>query len=326
MLRAEHSWPASSALAQCKRLFALLRAQRGQLARVLLLLASTLFGMNVAAPAVQADELSEFESARARYDRHDYARAVDAFRALVGGDPPRITNALLVLESRKYYAASLLFVGADEEARLQFRLLLQQEPDYALDPLAFPTDVVALFESVKGQLRRELDRQREAELSEQRAAAQEAEAARLKRRENLARLRGLAEHQNIELRNSRWVASVPFGVGQFQNGQRGLGVALAMAESFAAVASVVTYFGHQGLLNERVSASNREDLDQQEKIWRAANWASFGTFAALAVAGIVDAHVRFVPARVIETPRPLPEDLDRWAREQARMLLGPKRF
>jgi hypothetical protein len=280
----------------------------------------------VHAPHARADDLSEFESARSRYDRHDYRRAVDAFRALVGGDPPRITNALLVLESRKYYAASLLFVGADEEARLQFRLLLQQEPDYALDPLAFPTEVVVLFESVKGQLRRDIDRRREAEANEQRAAAQEAEAARLKRRENLSRLRGLAESQTIEVRNSRWLASVPFGVGQFQNGQRGLGTALAMAESFAAATSVITYFGHQGLMGDKVTANNSDNLDQRERIWRAANWASFGTFAVLAIAGIVDAHVRYVPARVIQAPRPLPEDLDRWARDQALLLTGPKRF
>jgi hypothetical protein len=276
--------------------------------------------------AARADDLSDFEAARNRYDRHDYKRAVDAFKGLVGGDPPRITNALLVLESRKYYAASLLFVGADDEARLQFRLLLQQEPDYALDPLAFPTDVVALFESVKGQMRKDLDRRREAELQEQRAAAQEAEALRLKRRENLARLRTLAEDHTIEVRNSRWLATVPFGVGQFQNGQRGLGVALAMAETFAAVTSVVTYFGHQGMVGDRATASNSGDLEQRERIWRAANWASFGTFAVLAIAGIVDAHVRFVPARVIQSPRPLPDDLDRWAKDQAALLTGPKRF
>jgi hypothetical protein len=276
--------------------------------------------------SARADDLSEFETARARYERHDYKRAVDAFRVLVGSDPPRITNALLVLESRKYYAASLLFVGANEEARLQFRLLLQQEPDYALDPLAFPTDVVALFESVKGSMRKELDRRREAELQEERAAAQQAEAARLKRRENLARLRGLAEERTIEVRNSRWLATVPFGVGQFQNGQRGLGVALAMAETFAAVTSVVTYFGHQGMVGESATASNSSDLEQRERIWRAANWASFGTFAVLAIAGIVDAHVRYVPARVIQTPRPLPDDLDRWAKDQALLLTGPKRF
>ncbi len=298
---------------------------RGFVVRLLVLacvLGAFAFGSTVA----RADDLSEFEAARSRYDRHDYKRAVDAFKGLVGGDPPRITNALLVLESRKYYAASLLFVGANEEARLQFRLLLLQEPDYALDPLAFPTDVVALFESVKGQMRKEIDRRREAELQEQRAAAQEAEANRLKQRENMARLRGLAEDQTIEVRNSRWVATVPFGIGQFQNGQRGLGVALAMAETFAAVTSVVTYFGHQGMIGDHATASNSSDLAQRERIWRGANWASFGTFAVLAAAGIIDAHVRFVPARVLHTPHPLPEDLDRWAKDQAELLTGPRRF
>jgi hypothetical protein len=305
-----------------------LRAE--QLQRLSIVLARVLcvcaLALAFCASAVRADDLSEFEAARNRYDRHDYKRAVDAFRVLVGGDPPRITNALLVLESRKYYAASLLFVGADEEARLQFRLLLQQEPDYALDPLAFPTDVVALFESVKGQMRRELDRRREAQQREQQAAAEEAEAARLKRSQNLGRLRTLAETQTIEVRNSRWLAAVPFGAGQFQNGQRGLGVALAMAETFAAVTSVVTYFGHQGMIGQHATASNSGNLEQREKIWRGANWASFGTFAVLAIAGIVDAQVRFVPARVIQAPRPLPEDLDRWAKDQALLLRGPRRF
>jgi hypothetical protein len=309
VLRAEHLW---------RSVLELARRSRGPVLALVCLL-----GL---AGVARADDLSEFEAARTRYDRHDYKRAVDAFRGLVGGDPPRVTNALLVLESRKYYAASLLFVGANEEARLQFRLLLQQEPDYALDPLAFPTDVVALFESVKGQLRKDLDRRREAELQEQRAAAQEAEAARLERRENLARLRSLAEEQTTEVRNSRWLATVPFGVGQFQNGQRGLGVALAMAETFAATTSVVTYFGHQGMVGDHATTSNSGNLEQRERIWRAANWASFGTFAVLAIAGVVDAHVRFVPKRVIQTPRPLPEDLDRWAKDQARLLTGPKRF
>lgn len=274
----------------------------------------------------RADELSEFESARARYDRHDFKRAADAFRGLVGRDPPRVTNALLVLESRKYYAASLLFLGANEEARQQFRLLLLQAPDYALDPLAFPTDVVALFESVKAQLHKDLDRLREDELREQQQAEAQAEAARLRRSENLGRLRSLAEQQTIEVRNSRWLASVPFGVGQFQNGHRGLGVALAMAETFAAVTSVVTYFGHQSMTGDHATASNSDELKQRERIWRAANWASFGTFAVLAIAGIIDAQVRFVPGRVIQAPRPLPEDLDRWAKDQALLLKGPRRF
>lgn len=274
----------------------------------------------------RADDLSEFETARSRYDRHDYARAAEAFRKLVGTDPPRIANALLVLESRKYFAASLLFLGAATDARLQFRLLLQQEPEYALDPLAFPTEVVALFDEVKVALRRELDNKREAELSQQREAAQQAATAEQLRRHNLERLRGLAEEHVVRTENSRWVASVPFGVGQFQNGHRGLGVALAMAEGLAAAASIGTFVGHQTLANERASASNVPSLKDDQRRLVTANWLSFGTFAALAIIGIVDAHLRFVPGKVSTGQRPLPPDLDRWVKDEAKRVTAPPRF
>jgi hypothetical protein len=296
------------------------------LLRALLAIASLCWLPCARAPLVHADDLSEFEFARSRYDRHDYARAVDAFRKLVGTDPPHIANALLVLESRKYFAASLLFVGAERDARQQFRLLLQQEPEYALDPLAFPTEVVALFDEVKAALRRDLDSKREAELSLRREAAQQAATAEQLRRHNLERLRGLAEEHEIRTENSRLVASVPFGVGQFQNGHRGLGVALAMAQGLAAAASVGTFVRHQALANEAASESNRSDLLEQQRRLLTANWVSFGTFAVLAVAGIIDAQLRFVPAKVTSKPRPLPPDLDRWVRDEAKRLTAPPRF
>lgn len=294
--------------------------------RALLVAASLCWLPCVRTPRARADDLSEFEFARSRYDRHDYARAVDAFRKLVGTDPPRIANALLVLESRKYFAASLLFVGAASDARQQFRLLLQQEPEYALDPLAFPTEVVALFDEVKAAMRRDLDSKREAELSQQREAAQQAATAEQLRRHNLERLRGLAEQHEVRTENSRLVATVPFGVGQFQNGHRGLGVALAMAEGLAAAASIGTFVSQQALADESPSASNQSDLLEQQRRLVTANWISFGTFAALALIGIVDAHLRFVPSKVTTTPRPLPPDLDRWVRDEAKRLAAPPRF
>jgi hypothetical protein len=274
-------------------------------------------------PHARADDLSEFEAARARYDRHDYARAVEAFRKLVGSDPPRISNALLILESRKYYAASLLFLNVEGEARLQFRLLLQQEPDYTLDPLAFPTEVVALFDDVKLGLRRDLDLRRETELAQKREAEQKARSAELLRLQNLERLRQLAEEGEIRRENSRWIATVPFGVGQFQNGHRRLGTALAVTETLAALTSVVTYVGHQSYANERPGASDVAEVNQRQRQWFAANIVSFSTFAALAVVGILDAHLRFVPDQVTVRERPLPLDLDQWVKAQAARLTAP---
>jgi hypothetical protein len=275
------------------------------------------------AGGARADDLSDFEVARGRYERHEYARAVDAFRTLVGSEPPRIANALLVLESRKYYAASLLFVGAKEEAREQFRLLLQQEPDYTLDPLAFPKDVVTLFDQVKANVHDELSRQRAAAQQAALEAERKVRADEELRRQNLAELRGLAESREQLVQNSRWVATVPFGVGQFQNGDRGLGVALAMAESLAAATSIVSYIGHQSVRDDTPSTDQIDDARQTERLWRNTNYVSFGTFAALAIIGIIDAHVRFVPGRVKSSKRPLSPELDGWLRQQQGRAWGP---
>ncbi len=263
---------------------------------------------------VHADDLSDFEAARSLYEQQSYGRAVDSFRLLVGTDPPRLTDRLLVLESRKYLAASLLFMGAEAEARTQFRWLLQQEPAYTLDPLAFPTEVLLQFEQVKRAQREEQAERRRLE-EETKLRMQEAlvEAER-RRTENLARLRELASTSEIRERNSRWIASVPFGVGQFQNGDRGLGVALGILEGLAATTSITSYIAYERLADSRPGAG--------EAAWRTANVTSFSVFIALALIGIIDAHVRFVPERVQTQPRKLPPDLDRWLREQTRQAPG----
>jgi hypothetical protein len=270
----------------------------------------------LAAPVARADELSDFEAGRALYEKQDYARAVEALRGLVGTDPPRIGDPLLVLESRKYLAASLLFMGAVEDAKAQFRLLLNQEPRYALDPLGFPTDVLKLFEQVKAELKHELDERRRLEEEARRLKEREAELAEAIRRENLARLKVLAESSEVLVQNSRWVASIPFGVGQFQNGHRGLGIALAMFQGLAAVGSVVSFIGHERLADDHPSPAEVPAARREEELWRKVNYVSFGTFIGLALIGIADAHLRFVPARVTHRPRNLPPDLERWVREQ----------
>jgi hypothetical protein len=268
------------------------------------------------APVARADELSDFESARALYEKQDYAAAVEALRKLVGSDPPRIGDPLLVLESRKYLAASLLFMGAVEDAKAQFRLVLNQEPRYTLDPLGFPTDVLKLFDQVKADLKHELDEHRRLEDEARRKKEREAELAEAIHRENLARLKVMAAEAEVLVENSRWVASIPFGVGQFQNGHRGLGIALAMFEGLAAVGSVASYIGHERLADERPSPAEVAGARRQEELWRKVNYVSFGTLIGLMVIGIADAHLRFVPARVTHRSRSLPPDLDRWLRDQ----------
>ncbi len=265
-----------------------------------------------AAP-VRADDLGEFEQARKAYEAQDYARAAEAFAALVGTNPPRLSDRLLVLESRKYLAASSLFVADAARAKEQFRLLLTEEPEYMLDPLAFPTEVLTLFDQTKAEIQRASHSRLESEQRRLAAAlAAQREEQRL-RRENLARLMALAEEGESREKNSRWVASMPFGLGQFQNRNSGLGAALAVSQGIAAAVSVVTFIGHQQLRDDRPSPDQLDNTREREAIWRKINIASFVTFAGLAVVGILDAHARFVPERVTPSPRKLPPDLERWA-------------
>jgi hypothetical protein len=269
----------------------------------------------MAAAQARADDLIDFEHARALYTKRNYAGAAAALTAMVGSDPPRVSERLLVLESRKYLAASLLFLGKRDESRAQFRLLLAQEPNYTLDPLAFPTEVVSLFDTVKAELQAQLVQAR-AEQQRQREEEQRLAQERARReRENLERLFRLAQEAETRTENSRWVATIPFGVGQFQNGHKNLGVALAVLEGLSGAASIATYVGHQQIADDQPSRAAEEETERVEGLWRVSNQVSFGVFAALALIGIIDAHVRFVPMRVTKQPRELPPDLRRWGEE-----------
>jgi hypothetical protein len=296
------------------------RPTRG--ARWLAALLLLLLGCGALAPRVRADDLTDFEKARTLYEKRNYAGAAAAFMDMVGTDPPRISERLLLLESRKYLGASLLFLGRAEEARGQFRLLLLQQPDNTIDPLAFPKDVVALFERIKNEVQSELKQTREAEARAREEELRKAARAAETERQNLRHLLALAGEAQTERSNSRWVASIPFGVGQFQNGHKNLGVALAVLEGIAAVTSIATYLGHQQVADDRPSRDDLGETRRIESLWRTTNIASFSAFLALAVAGVIDAQVRFVPARVTARRRPLPPELEQWATERKLSFSG----
>ena len=275
-----------------------------------------------ACAGARADDLTDFEKARALYEKRNYAGAVAAFVAMVGSDPPRVSERLLLLESRKYLAASLLFQGRPEEARAQFRLLLTQEPDYTIDPLAFPKDVVTLFMRVKTEVQAELREAREAETKAREEELRKQQEAAATEQANLQSLLKLAGEAETERTNSRWIAAIPFGVGQFQNGHKNFGVALAVLEGVAAVTSVATYLGHQQIAESQPAREDVGETERLEALWRNTNIVSFSAFVALAVIGIVDAQVRFVPSRKSARTRPLPPELEHWARERKLSFTG----
>ena len=72
--------------------------------------------------------------------------------------------------------------------------------------------------------------------------------------------------------------------------------------------TVVTFILHESLRDEPPPAVP-EDARLAESALRISNQVSFGLLVGVAIAGVVDAQVRFQPSRVTERPRALPPDL-----------------
>ena len=257
---------------------------------------------------VAADELSDFESARRNYDKQNYAKAARGLESLVGGVVPRATNPVVRLESRKYLGATYLFLGKKEAAREQFRALLEEDPEYDIDPVAFPEAVVQTFQEVQQEVAAERAREDALEaVRRQREQSDEVEEL-IRQQERIRALEELAAVETVEKVNSRWIAALPFGIGQFQNEDRPLGIMFAVTESAFLVASIATFIGHNSLRDENPAPSEIERARRVERALRIGNWVSVGAFLSFAVAGVIEAEVRFKPVIRTTRKRELPED------------------
>lgn len=256
-----------------------------------------------------ANDFEDFENARSAYEGQDYAKAATLFEALAGGDVPQLTNRSLVLESKKYLGASYLFLGKIAQAEQEFMRLLRMDPGYLLDPLGFPEEVQRLFARVKVQLdadRRASEEERKRE--EQRVSGEQTERVE-RERLRWTELSKLAEVETVRETRSRWLALVPFGAGQFQNGHASLGAVLAVTEGSLLALSLVTYVLHDHLRGQNPKPSEIADARLAEQGFRYTNQISFALFAIVAVTGVIDAQVRFQPTHEYERKRPLPSDL-----------------
>ncbi len=258
---------------------------------------------------VAADELSDFESARRAYDKQNYTKAARELESLVGGVVPRARNPVVRLEARKYLGATYLFLDKEKAAREQFRLLLEEDEEYDIDPVAFPEAVVQTFQQVKTQV--EIERARDKALDEKRREKERSDELEqlIKQQQRIASLEELARTETVERVNSRWIAALPFGAGQFQNQNRRLGIMFAVMESAFLAASVATFVGHNSLRNEMPTPEEVGRAERVERALRIGNWVSVGGLLSFYVAGLVEAQVRFRPIIRSTRERELPDDL-----------------
>ncbi|MGE5787840.1 MAG: hypothetical protein ACM3ZE_24825 [Myxococcales bacterium] len=265
--------------------------------------------------AAAGDQLSEdavLVRATGLYDTGQYAVCVDAFERLLSADEPRrLRSAAKIEVARVYRAACLIGVGRTTDAERVFREAILENPQMkAPDSLLFPEAVVEVFlrvrESMLDEIRRaELKRMQDAE-----ARAVREQQLREQERQRVVQLIALAEMETVIERRSRMVASIPFGVGQFQNGSDGLGWFFLTTETAALgllVGSVYMQAYYQ--TKEDDPRYTLDDLNSGTRTARTLQTASAYSLLGLGLFGIAQAHWAFVPELRMVRKRDLPGPL-----------------
>lgn len=266
-----------------------------------------------------ATAIDDFRQARAAYEDHEYARAVELLENLLL-PTPEFEDPILVQEARKYLGAAYVFVGRRDEAQQQFTEYLRAEPSLAraeLDPSLFTVEVLGVFDRVRERM---IEEAREAAVSE----AAENEANRARRRSAMLELLALAQTDEVEVEVDPLFPWVPFGVGQFNNGNEGLGLFFAISESLFATTAAVTAAAWIPLFDEYERSLRLEEgartIDAGLLIGlQALNWVSVGMTVGLGVAGVIEAHLSYRPTRTERRQRDVPPEL----LQELRLVLGP---
>jgi hypothetical protein len=257
-------------------------------------------------------EDAELTRATGLYDTGQYAACVDAFDHLLSPDEPRRLHTPSKIENaRTYHGACLIGVGRTTDAERVFREAILENPQMkAPDGLLFPEAVVELFLRVHESM---LDEIRHAE--QKRVQAAEARANReqlLRERERLRveQLVAIAEKETIIERHSRWIAAIPYGVGQFQNDNAGRGWLFLLSETAmtgALAGSLYMQAWYQSQKND--PKASKKDLDARTRPTIVVQEISGYGLLGLALVGIIEAQISFVPEVRTERKRSLPEHL-----------------
>jgi hypothetical protein len=285
----------------------------------LLGLSVSLAGARLAA-AAPAGPSVEFERGRTAFSRAEYQRSIDILRKLLYPEV-RLDSEGEVVQAHRMLGVANLFEGRPTEAKREFRKLLELRPDYRFDPLLDPPRVVDFFNAVLKEEEDEIAaleakrKKREAELAARRAR----EADRLR-----AERATIIRYQH----NSYLINFIPFGAGQFQNGQRRKGWTYAGIEGGLAAISLAAFstnFAMFGLAPRRrcqmvqpIDAGGLSRPCPDDKIDRSdetlstnllrVQLVSGGLFFAVAVWGVIDAIRNYHPLTQLGTETAPPSD------------------
>jgi hypothetical protein len=248
----------------------------------------------------------------ALYESGQYDACVVGLRDVLNSTRgAKLQRPELIDQAATYLGACLIASGQPEQADQVFIEAIRSNPQMrAPDNLVFPQTVVDRFLRVRERLltdirRDERNRVREAEHKAQQQDEQRKQAVRV-----TEQLRAIAAKETVIEKNRRWLATVPFGVGQFQNGDNAAGWLFLGLESALAGTCIAALVIDEHLANQAlIPGVDRSELHGKRvdahRVMVASSWG----LAAVLLGGIVHAHWRFVPERRYNQKRALPFDL-----------------
>ncbi|HXX66226.1 MAG TPA: hypothetical protein VEK07_03540 [Polyangiaceae bacterium] len=260
----------------------------------------------------RADPASDLEKAHSAYVAHKYDDAEKRLRALLDPQTGTLTDPDAVADARMYLGAVLVAEGKKDVAAEVFEQLLLERPDYQPDPLRVALQGIDALIDARTRLRDRLEAIQAEKVRKAQEERARIEASRQRAAERQALIEKLAAEEVVIERSSRWIALVPFGVGQFQNRQAALGWMFLSSESVFAVGSVVgaaAWLYNVGQEDASIARRNATTANLYEGRARSAFVVGdvfAAAFAFAAIAGIVHAELTFVPEFVETRSRPLP--------------------
>ncbi|MBM4353321.1 MAG: hypothetical protein FJ109_05905 [Deltaproteobacteria bacterium] len=209
----------------------------------------------------------QFELARNAFHYQDYERVIALLTPLLEPEPT-LPSKEQVLQAREWLGASYWWKGEKVQFRQQYTRLLQEDPDFQLDPFFYPPEMVQELEDLRNQLI-------------------ELKVITLARKDPVEP--SVVIVRTVKL-NDPWVNVLPFGGGQFAQRRYGKG-ALFLSSQLLCLGANGGSWLYMYLANPTGSARTAA---------LSTMYAGIGTFAAMYLWGVVDAFVGFEREQVIE--------------------------
>jgi hypothetical protein len=262
------------------------------------------------------------------YDSGKYAECAGALHELLraGGTRP-LRDADVVQSARIYQAACLIGSGQAELADEPLKAAIHDNPQMKPpDSLVFPPAVVERFLRVREASLADIRRDEAERLKKAQAAAAAQEERAKKERARVAALEELAQQETIIVKNRRWLALVPFGVGQFQNDADGLGWVFLSSETLLGAGALTSLGVYTSLIHDanRKQAQGKAldpRANSQLSNWHAAIQYTSYAWLAVTLVGIAQAEIAYVPERREVQRRSLPKEV---TPEASRVRIRPE--